>query len=395
MIGDVDLVGQPGGGFAGGAGREGWPPGPAPGRLALAALLALLCQASVSIPFVARPDLLVRHFDGPNYLVVAKTLYQPTAVNPLPGYIYTPRYFAVHLPAYPLAVRALSWVAGYPAGLLLATALLGAVSSSAFTLYAADAAPLAHWLPLVIAFLLVPPRSLLYRSLGATEAPMALFVLLAVWALRRERTVLAFAFASLSSICRINGLLVIGVFVVELIRRRRYRTALLGGIASVVPLGLVFAWQDHLLGSGSFLAIHAGKKGLVPFAHIGELIERGEWPSAELLVLLFVVHALAAGRLFARGLRIEALLVTAHIGLFSLLRETDLSRYFVTVAPFTFVIAWEDVFRSWRRAGAVLALAASLGFPYAWRSIPQNACEPVVYEHLVRFLQAPLDPVPR
>lgn len=361
-------------------------------KLLLAGLLALGAQLLVSLPFLGTPEVLVRHFDGPNYMVVAKTLYQPTEVNPMPGYIGSPRYFAVHLPVYPLAVRGFATFTGYPAGLLLATALFGALSAAAFVHYLGAVRPGAAWLPLLLAFLLLPPRSLLYRSIGATEAPMALFVLLVAWAFHRERYHLAFLFASLATLTRINGLLVIGVLVIALAARRRFGLALGGGLAATLPLALVLAWQSHVLGTPlAFLQTHSGKKEFVPFLYLRDLIDKGDWVGGELLVGLFVLHGLAAARLWSRDLKLESGFVMAHMALFAFLRETDLSRYFVTVAPFAFVLAWDDVFANRRVVLPLLLLLGVLGCVYAWASVPQNLLDRAVYPHLLDFLTRPLD----
>jgi hypothetical protein len=336
-------------------------------------------------------DIVVRHFDGPNYLVVAKTLYRPTEVNPLPGYISSPRYFAVHLPAYPLAVRALAPVAGWPWALLLATAVFGMASAAVFVLWVSDAAPDVPWLPLLLAFLLLPPRSVLYRSLGATEAPMAFFVLLALWARGREKTSLAVGAAALASICRINGLLLVGLLALELLLRRRPLKALAAGLAGVAPLALVFAWQASVLGhGGAFLDTHGKKPAFIPFQYVKDLLGRDDWVGTDLVVWAFVFHVLAAALLFRRGRRFEAALVAAHVGLLAFVRETDLTRYFVTVAPLAFVLAFEDLLRDRRIATAVIAFAVALALPYAWGSVPQNLCDPAVYEHLLEFLVKPL-----
>src|SRR5512143_4347132 len=98
----------------------------------LATLLAALALALAWAPFFSRMDVVVRHFDGPNYLVVAKTLYVPTARNPLPGYALTPSYFTTHTPLYPLVLRACSLFGGWKAGLSVATGLLAAAPASAF-----------------------------------------------------------------------------------------------------------------------------------------------------------------------------------------------------------------------------------------------------------------------
>src|SRR5450759_5401838 len=131
----------------------------------LAALLAVIALLLACAPFLSRMDLVVRHFDGPNYLVVAKTFYVLTVENPLPGYALTPSYFAAHTPLYPLVLRACSLFGGWKASLFFATGLLAAASASAFAVYAKDAAPEIPALVAVLAFLFLPARMFLYLSL--------------------------------------------------------------------------------------------------------------------------------------------------------------------------------------------------------------------------------------
>jgi hypothetical protein len=361
-----------------------------PRELALAAALALLAQLLVSLPsLLGDADVLVRHFDGPNYLVVAKTLYRPTPESPLPGYVTSPRYFAVHLPLYPLAVRAAAVVAGYPAGLLLATAFFGAASAAAWAAYQRAAAPAVGLVAGVLAFLVLPPRELLYRSIGATEAPMALFIVLAALAYRRERTGWAFAAASFASITRVNGLLVVAVLAAFLLAKRRVGAALLGAALAVVPLLVTFAWQGRVLGdAGAFFATHGSKRGFAPFGYVVDLARDGKWVDAELLLAVFLFYALAAARLFVAGDRFEGALVAAHLALFSVLRETDLPRYFLTVAPFAVVLAFRDVWANRRVAAAFLAVAIPVSLAYAWATMPTNLCAPSTYRTLLQFLSS-------
>src|ERR1035437_9402217 len=123
----------------------------------LAALLAVIALLLAWAPFLSRMDLVVRHFDGPNYLVVAKTFYVPPR-TPLPAYALMPWYFAVHLPLYPLVLRGCSLFGGWKAGLFLATGLLAVASAGAFALYAKEAAPGIPVGLAGLAFLFLPAR---------------------------------------------------------------------------------------------------------------------------------------------------------------------------------------------------------------------------------------------
>ena len=358
----------------------------------LAALLAAFALVLAWGPFLSRMDVVVRHFDGPNYLVVAKTLYVPTVENPLPGYALTPSYFAAHTPLYPLVLRACSLFGGWKAGLFVATGLLAAASASVFAVYAKDAAPEIPALVAVLAFLFLPARMFLYRALGASEALMSLLVVLAVLAWRRGRVDWALFAAALATVTRTNGILVAFVLCLALLFSGRVKTALLGGALAAIPLLLLFSWHRFLF--GDFFAlfhVHADSAGgagrlCLPFAFIGEMAARNDWETAEMLMGLHLFFVLCAARLFAKGDRLEAGLIAAHVALFSLLRERDLARYYLTVAPFAVVVAWRDVWSRPRLAAAVLAVLAPLSVFYAWKTIPMNLCSEPAYRALLSFL---------
>jgi hypothetical protein len=362
-----------------------------PGReLVLAAALALLAQLLVSLPsLLGEADVLVRHFDGPSYLVIAKTFYRPTTVNPLPGYISTPLYFAGHLPFYPVFVRAAAVFAGYPAGLLLATAAFGAASAAVWAAYQRVAAPAVAPLLGVLLFLFVPPRHLLYRSIGATEAPMALLVVLAALAYRRGRYGWAFAAAGLASVTRINGILVVGVLAIALLARRRVRTAVLGSALAAFPILVTAVWYGRVFGNpAAFFRVHGSQRGFAPFGYVLDLAREGRWVDAELVLSVFLFYGVAAARLWTAGDRFESGLVLAHLGLFCVLRETDLPRFALTVAPFAVVLAFRDVWEKRRVAAAFLAASIPLSLAYAWATMPNNVCHPVAYAALLRFLKS-------
>jgi hypothetical protein len=358
----------------------------------LAALLAAGALAAAWAPFPARLDLLVRHFDAPNYLVVAKTFYVPTQTNPLPGYALGPKYFTTHTPLFPAVIRACSFGLGYARGLALATVLLALASAAMFAAWAREAAPEVPSAIAVLAFLLLPARMFLYRSLGASEALMSLCVLAAAYAWRRGRMDWAFLAAALATVTRTNGVLVVGVLGVLLLAERRVRTAVVGGALAAVPLVLLFSWYAFLYGDFfSLLHVHADSaqgtgRLTFPFGFVGEMAAKNDWETAEMLLALHLFYVLCAARLWLRRDRFEAGLLIAHVVLLSLLRERDLARYYLTVAPFAVVLGFRDVWARPRLAAGVLAVLGSLSVFYAWKTIPMNLASPEATATLLRFL---------
>jgi hypothetical protein len=341
-----------------------------------------------------RTNLLVRHFDAPNYLVVAKTLYVPTTSNPLPGYALGPKYFTAHTPLFPIMIRACSLGIGYARGLALATVLLALGSAAMFAAWAREATPEIPSVIAILVFLLLPARMFLYRSLGASEALMSLCVLAAAYAWRRGRVDWAFFSAALATVTRTNGVLVVVVLVLLLVAQRRFWTAIAGGAFAALPLVALFAWYAFLYGDFfSLLHVHADSASgagrlTFPFAFIGEMAAKNDWETAEMLLALHLFYVLCAATLWIRRDRFEAGLIVAHVVLLSLLRERDLARYYLTVAPFAVVLVFREVWARPRVAGAVLAVLGPLSVFYAWKTIPMNLASPEATAALLKLLSS-------
>ncbi len=358
----------------------------------LAVLLAAAALAVAWAPMRNRMDLLVRHFDAPNYLVVAKSLYVPTDVNPLPGYVLGPKYFTMHTPLFPVVIRVCSLGIGLTRGLAVATILLALASAVMFAVWAREAAPEVPSAIAILAFLLLPARMFLYRSLGASEALMTLCVLAAAWAWRRGRADWAFFAAALATVTRTNGVLVVAVLCLLLLAERRIRTAALGGALAALPLVALFSWFAFLYGDFfSLLHVHADSaqgpgRLTFPFAFVGEMAAKNDWETAEMLLAIHLFYVLCAARLWVRRDRFEAGLIALHVVLLSLLRERDLARYYLTVAPLAILLAWRDVWSRPRLAAAVLAVLGPLSVFYAWKTIPMNLASPEATAALLKFL---------
>src|SRR5712692_4269450 len=93
-------------------------------------IVLAMVASTLLVYFPCRHDMSViyRYFDGPLYMIVAKTLYNVPAdvvSNTWRPYGLTPAYFATHLPMYPLLIRMMTWLTwgNYPVAMLVATIL--------------------------------------------------------------------------------------------------------------------------------------------------------------------------------------------------------------------------------------------------------------------------------
>ena len=337
----------------------------------------------VYLPFLRDMSPVYRFWDGPNYLTVARTLYDIRLDNPLLAYVYRPTYFLTHLPLYPLCVRALS-LFGYQHALLLVSVLATAAAVLLFYRLARDVwgLPAAEFLSLV--FLFLPPRWLLYRSTGATEGLYLALALASILAFERSRVGWACALAGLAAVTRVPGLMFAPAYGIVLLRTRRFRS--LPWLA-LVPAGLFAYCVFCAVAFGDFFAYLAphGEKlaAFRPFGFLPVLFEKGLYHQVEFHILLALLYAVGISRL-PKGSAVFAYCVFQYALLLCVSTE-DWSRYFLVIAPFALIVGYRDLIAS-RPFRWMFPAFAALSVYYAWGVIPLNGCRPDIYQALLEHL---------
>lgn len=121
-----------------------------------------------------------RNFDGLEYVVIAKTFYDPNLIAGIPQQQPT-IYYAAHFPGYALLISAFSPLFGALKSMLFVSVLSTIASAIIFYLLLKDFKLTSNpfWLSLV--FLILPARSLVIHSVGSSEPLFIFFVLLALY----------------------------------------------------------------------------------------------------------------------------------------------------------------------------------------------------------------------
>ena len=167
--------------------------------------LTVLATAIVWLPFVLKFQALPgwgldfskgmkaiwSNYDGPNYLIVAKSWYDKELVRaafsaPLPL-----EYYPAHLPLYPAMIWALDWVLPGPVAMLL-TSLIGVVMASyMFYKFITQFKLSKNAKILLLAAVLIPARALAVRSIGSPEPWFIFFILASLFCFKKQNYLLA------------------------------------------------------------------------------------------------------------------------------------------------------------------------------------------------------------
>lgn len=333
-----------------------------------------------------------RNFDGINYIIIAKSLYNERIIAALPQEL-PHTYYAAHFPLYSLLILIFSPLLGFLKSMLFVSVISTAAAAIAFYFLVRDF-KLSHqplWLSLV--FLMLPARWLIVHSVGSAEPTFIFFTILALhFFLKFEEkrsyldVTLAGMFGLLAQWTRPPGILLFiafglyilwksynknpGIFINQTIKKSLSYFPLI-----LIPAGLISIFFLYQVTYNDFFAyFHSGDNIHLTFPPFQVFNKNQFWVGdiwLEDVVYVYLLGLLAGIMLLkSERLKILGIYVLTYIGASLFVAHRDISRYVLPIFPFA-LIAFEKVLVS--REFKIVLVIISLGiYLYAQNFILHN-----------------------
>ncbi len=162
-------------------------------------------------------ETIIKNYDGPNYIVVAKSFYNPDLIKANFSGFLPPTYYAAHFPAYPFLIWLLAPVFGWLHSLLAAPVLTTILAGMMFYFLVEDFKLTTSPLWLTILFLVLPGRWLVVHSIGSPEPLFIFTILAAFYFLRKKRFWLVALFGILAQLTKSPGILLFLALIIYLL----------------------------------------------------------------------------------------------------------------------------------------------------------------------------------
>jgi hypothetical protein len=152
------------------------------------------------------------NYDGPNYIIVAKSMYDKEMIrhtfsNPLPL-----EYYPAHLPLYPMMIAVLDVVLPGPIAMILVAFVGSLLAILMFYKLISEYKLTTHPFFLTVVFMFLPARWLAVRSVGSPEGWFVFFVIACFYFYRKKNLWLAALFGILAQWTKSPGILVFAGF---------------------------------------------------------------------------------------------------------------------------------------------------------------------------------------
>lgn len=319
---------------------------------------------------------IVANFDGPNYLIVAKSWYDKEFIRthfsaPLPL-----EYYPAHLPLFPAVVSTFNYVVSGPWSLMLGT-LLGSVLCVIMFYHFLLSKKIPHAFWLCTVFLILPARWLAVRSVGSPEPWFIFFILASIFYFNKKNFWLAGLFGALGQLTKSPGILLFAAYGIywlwdsiqnKKINFRHYPLLL-------IPVSAVLLFYFYQLKTGDFWAyFHSGDNFHLFLPPFSIFSPRGQFWTGDFwleeIIYVWLLYGYATFSLFKSNHRIEAIFSTIFFSTTLFVAHRDLSRYILPVAPFV-ILALEGVLQK-KESKIIMALLVLPILLYTWNFMLNN-----------------------
>jgi hypothetical protein len=325
-------------------------------------------------------------FDGPLYIIPAKTLYDPDKID-IPGkglIISLPLsagYFPAHLPLYPLVIRVFGEVIGYARSLIFTNILFSSLLALLFYYLLRKFNITQKPMLLTIIFLFLP-RLLVLRSVGAPESLFMFLILGSLLFFEKKNYLMAGILGGLSAMTKTPGVLLFAAYFLVLIEpfmpfhkphehHRKFTWDMLG--IFLIPIGLLLVFLFYQYRYHDFFAyFHTNANVPMPYPFAAFNFQQKWVGSAWLedIVLYFFMYLTAV--VFLWNSKYRSFFYFSAVFFFAsiFIQHRDISRYMIPLWPLA-CIAFEKFFTSKKFMIIFLILLPAI-YLYAWNFIIYN-----------------------
>jgi hypothetical protein len=329
------------------------------------------------LDFSAGNTTLWQNFDGPNYLIVAKTWYNIEKIktefsSPLPA-----EYYPAHFPLYPAIISVFDIFLKGPTAMLLAT-LAGSVLCFLMLykyLYEFKLSRNAFWLCLV--FLILPARWVAVRAVGSPEPWFIFFILASIYNFRKEKFWMAGIFAALAQLTKSPAVILLaayGVFgLIDSIKAKRIQWKYLPLLIQLAVVPLLFWFYGVRTGDvwayfNSGDNIHLFWPPFSVFSPEGQTWVGSFW--LEDIIWTWLIFGVGIMKLKEKKLSIEYYFAGLFFISTLFVAHRDISRYILPISPFV-LLGWDNLVqkKEFKMVAAVLVIPILL---FTWTFLLNN-----------------------
>ena len=294
---------------------------------------------------------IVANYDGPLYIVIAKTLYNKVLITSNYAFTLPVEYYAAHLPLYPWLIRIFATVVGYPYSMLGLTLASSILSIYFFQKLALQFVKKEDVLWLTFVFSILPARWLIVRSVGSAEPLFVAAIIASVYYFRDKKYWLAGIWGAVAQLVKSPGILLFIAYVFALVVPQ-VKKLLLSSSAKwakilnlkkiypllLIPLSLLSVFVYYYFVMGDFWAyFNSGDNIHLFFPPFQIFNYSAPWVGTfwlEEIIFVYLIGLMGLIKLYYQKAGVITWFVGIFFGTLLFVSHRDIIRYALPIVPF-------------------------------------------------------------
>ncbi len=294
---------------------------------------------------------IVANYDGPLFLVVAKTFYSRELIKANFQFPLPTEYYASHFPLFPTLIKIFSYLLGFPYSMLVVTILSSALAIYFFHKLATDylSQKDAWWLTFF--FSIFPARWLVVRSVGSAEPFFIAAIIASLYYFQNKKYLLAGVWGGVAQLTKSPAFLLFISYLFALVFphlkdlfagsvKKFFQEIQLSKVYPIllIPITLLGLFFFYSVRYGDFLAyFHSGDNIHLFFPPFSIFNYSAPWVGTFWLEEVIFVYLIAASGLFLlikKGYKEMAWFVGIFLFSIVFVAHRDVVRYALPTVPF-------------------------------------------------------------
>jgi len=319
-------------------------------KLLVIAAFSLIPTFLIWLPFFARLDkfwniplpnqglaTIVANYDGPLYIVAAKTFYNKEEIKANYQFPLTTEYYTAHFPLFPALIRAASTITNYPYAMLAVT-----LFSSFLALYFFYR--LTGNLFLTFVFSIFPARWLIVRSVGSADPLFVASAVASLYFFKNKNYLWAGVWGAVAQLTKSPGMLLFISYLVYLVWNRRFEVKKILPLL-LIPASLLVVFLIYYLTTGDFLAYFKSGDNIHLFFPPFQIFNySAPWVGTfwiEEAIFIYLLGAVGIYKLFQKKEYEYGIFSAIFFASTLFVAHRDLIRYSLPIVPFL-LLAYSD-----------------------------------------------------
>jgi hypothetical protein len=316
-----------------------------------------------------------QNFDGPYYIIPAKTWYDRHSFEKLQTELPLPyEYFAAHLPGYPLLISLIAPFIGYVQAALFVSVMATVLFASLFYYIVKHLGITKNPLLLTAAMLLLP-RFLVIHSVSSPESLFMLCIIASLYFFEKQNILLAGIFGALACTVKVPGILLLVAYLCVFAERYGVtkKIPLHTLYIGIIPFGLLAVFTLYAAQMGNFWA-YFNTGGVVAMPHLFSAFNfDAKWVGTAWLEEIVLYAAIYIGAIIIlKDSKYRSFFYFTLVFFVATMfvQHKDIPRYLLPIWPLA-VIAYEKTITSKNFIWLILFLLPII-YMYAWNFMSFN-----------------------